>query len=102
MNNPTIELKAKMYVYDLHNAALENGFKTDEGWECSMANAEEKTLLERRYYPTISAKVLPELLNELFHLVQSKLKQNFEQAHTGRPDGSLQYLIAYNPKRVRP
>lgn len=105
MINETIELKAKIYVYDLNNCAVENGFKTDEGWEFSMATDAEKLVLEKRYFPTISAKVMPEFLSELFHLVKSKLahaKYNKENAGAHNPTGStLQYLVAYSPGRLR-
>lgn len=105
MINEAIEKKAKIYVYDLNNCARENGFKADETWEFSMATDVEKTALEKKYFPTISAKVLPELLTELFHLVKAKLihaKYNGERGGTQNTTGSnLQYLIAYNPNRLR-
>ena len=105
MTNEKIELKAKLYVYDLNNCAVENGFKPDEAWEFSMATDAEKIALEKKYFPTISAKVLPEFLSEMFHLVKSKLlhaKYNKESANAHNPAGStLQYLIAYNPARLR-
>ncbi len=105
MINETIEQKAKLYVYDLNNCAIENGFKNEEAWEFSMATDQEKIALEKKYFPTISAKVLPEFLSELFHLVKSKLthaKYSKESSHAHNPAGSaLQYLIAYNPGRLR-
>ena len=105
MSNETIEQKAKMYVYDLNNCATENGFKADETWEFSLATDLEKVAIEKKYFPTISAKVLPEFLSELFHQVKSKLihvKYNAERAgqHNVTESG-LQYLIAYNPGRLR-
>jgi hypothetical protein len=105
MINDKIEMKAKLYVYDLNNCAVENGFKPDEAWEFSMATDEEKTAIEKKYFPTISAKVMPEFLSEMFHLVKSKLvnaKYNKEHSAAHNPAGSsLQYLIAYNPGRLR-
>jgi hypothetical protein len=105
MINETIEREAMMYVYDLNNCASENGFKTDEAWEFSLATDQEKVELEKKYFPTISTKVLPEFLSELFHQVKAKLvhaKYNGERAgqHNVTESG-LQYLIAYNPARLR-
>jgi len=103
----TVEQHARMYVYDLNNSAKENGFKADEGWELSLANNEEKLALEKRYYPTIVAKVLPEILLELLRQVKSKLVQaKFDVSrkfdNDNESDGkNLQYLVAYNPKRQR-
>jgi hypothetical protein len=108
MSNQTVEFQAKMYVYDLNNCAKEFGFKPDENWELSLASASEASDLEKRYYPTIITKVLPEILGELMRTVKIKLieaKAGFERKFdsgdnsTGR---DLQYLVAFNPKRVRP
>ena len=105
MTNEKMEREAKMYVYDLNNSAKENGFKADETWEFSLATDAEKHLLERKYFPTISAKVLPELLSELVNLVKSKLTHatyNIDRAGTHNiKESGLQYLIAYNPNRLR-
>jgi len=105
MINESIELKAKIYVYDLNNCAIENGFKPDETWEFSMATDVEKIAFEKKYFPIITAKVLPEFLSEMYHLVKSKLmhaKYSHEKTSEHNPAGSpLQYLIAYNPGRLR-
>ena len=105
MTKETMEREAKMYVYDLNNCARENGFKAEETWEFSLATDIEKTVLEKKYFPTISAKVMPEFLSELVNLVKSKLKHtsyNIERAGTHNvKESGLQYLIAYNPGRLR-
>lgn len=66
MVNQTVELQAKIYVYDLNNCANEYGFKDDEGWELSLANDAEKSEIEKniirpslpgsypRFYPNCS------------------------------------------------
>jgi len=104
MNNKTTEHQAKVYVYDLNNSASEFGFKPGEGWELRQVSDIEKKDLEKRYYPTVSVKVLPEILSELFKLV----KERAEQLRTGfihsidnnnPPDQNLQYLVAYNLNR---
>lgn len=106
MKNETVEYQAMAYVYDLNNCAIEYGFKTDEGWELNLATALEKTVLEKKYYPTVTVKALPETLLELVRLVKNKLtaakydmERKFDTADIN--DVSLQYLIAFNPKRTR-
>ncbi len=108
MSNQTVEFQAKMYVYDLNNCAKEFGFKPDENWELSLASASEASDLEKRYYPTIITKVLPEILGELMRVVKVKLieaKAGFERKFDNGDNSAgrdLQYLVAFNPKRVRP
>src|SRR5476651_2280664 len=107
MANQGVEMQAKMYVYDLNNCAREFGFKPDEGWELNVATSDEKTAIERRYYPTIATKVLPEILSELFGVVKDKLVQVKSDIRNTLDTGGksnnaeLQYLVAFNPKRVR-
>jgi hypothetical protein len=107
MSNQTVEFQAKMYVYDLNNCAKEFGFKPDENWELSLASATEARDLEKRYFPTITTKVLPEILAELMRVVKTKLieaKAGFERKFDNgvtAADGELQYLVAFNPKRTR-
>jgi len=101
----TIAQEARMYVFDLDNCAKEFGFKADEGWELSLASFEGKRELEKQYYPTISTKGLPEILSPLFNLVKEKLIQVksgiVNSLDTTKADNvQLQYLVAYNPKRV--
>jgi len=102
----SIEFQAKEYVYDLNNCASEYGFKDDEGWELSLATDIEKLAIEKKYYPTVSAKVLPETLLELFRLVKDKLiaaKSDMERKldATSGTNINFQYLVAFNPKRPR-
>jgi hypothetical protein len=108
MSHQSVEFQAKMYVYDLNNCAKEFGFKPDENWELSLASASEASDIAKKYHPTITTKVLPEILGELMRVVKIKLieaKAGFERKFdsgdnaTGR---DLQYLVAFNPKRVRP
>ena len=106
MENQTAEYQAKLYVYDLNNCAREFGFKDDEGWQLSLATGEAKTALYKRYYPVVSAKVVPEMLAELFTLVKSRLEQASANIQNKLdPENlstlDLQYLVAFNPKRLR-
>ncbi|GAB2979858.1 hypothetical protein GCM10027049_14010 [Mucilaginibacter puniceus] len=104
MKNETIEYKAMTYVYDLNNCAIEYGFKGDEGWELSLVTALEKTALEKKYYPTVTVKALPETLLKLVRLVKNKLidaKYDIERKFDTADNVSMQYLVAFNPKRAR-
>jgi hypothetical protein len=106
MNNQNIEYQAREYLFDLNNAARENGFKADEQWKVSLATAEEKTAIEKNYYPTISTKVVPEVLSEMFRIVKATLSQALDNLENSMDAGSLekqqlQYVVAYNPNRVR-
>jgi hypothetical protein len=103
----SLEYQAKEYVYDLNNCASEYGFKDDEGWELSLATDVEKLAIEKKYYPTVSAKVLPETLLELFRIVKGKLiaaRSDMERKLDATATGTnitFQYLVAFNPKRPR-
>jgi hypothetical protein len=108
MTTETIEFQAKVYVYDLNNCARENGFKPDETWQLSLATNDEKKAIEKKYHPTMSTKVLPEFLGELFGLVKEKMiqaKSEMEKKFDGdtlfNKTNEHQYLIAFNPKRER-
>ncbi|MDB5029853.1 hypothetical protein [Mucilaginibacter sp.] len=106
MNNQTIEYQAKEYLFDLNNIANENGFKSEEGWELSMATADEKKAIEKKYYPTVSTSVLPEIVAAFLTLVKTKLatvKAKFHNAteHDAARNKQLQFLVAYNPNRLR-
>lgn len=106
MSDQTIESQAKIYVYDLHNCAREFGFKTDEQWEVNMVTSQEKADLENRYLPTLSAKILPEMLAGMLSTVKFKLNQQLAAVEKALDvslvrQQHLQYLVAYNPKRPR-
>jgi hypothetical protein len=105
MNNQTAQYKATEYIYDLGNAALENGFKADEHWEVHMSTAAEKKAIEKQYYPTVASIIIPELLASTFRLVKEQLKQAIKQQAAPADRFSVQpvyqYLVAYNPSRLR-
>jgi len=106
MANQIAEFQAKVYVYDLNNCAREFGFKEDEGWELSLATPDERKALEKKYYPIVITKVLPEVLVELFGLVRNKLVQATSNIQNkldtnNQADSNMQYLVAFNPKRYR-
>ncbi|TWJ00923.1 hypothetical protein JN11_02186 [Mucilaginibacter frigoritolerans] len=105
VKNKTVAHQAMVYVYDLNNCASEFGFKADDGWELQVASEGKKKELEKQYYPTVSVKVLPEVLLEFFKLVKERLAQIKSGAgnsgdHSNSVDKDLQYLVAYNPKML--
>jgi hypothetical protein len=98
--------KAAEYVYDLANAAAENGFKPGEHWEVQMATAAEKKALEKQYHPTVTTKMLPELINTAFSLVKAQLNQVIKLQAPTAPDRfaaqpEYEYLLAFNTNRIR-
>ena len=106
MKDQTVEYQAKVYVYDLNNCANEFGFKAEDNWEISMASSSDKANLEKKYFPTLSARVLPEILAELMSAVEFKLSQRLEVIVQCTDTKSilqedLQYLFAYSPNRLR-
>ena len=105
MTNPTVELQAKMYVFDLGNCAKEFWFKDTEDWDLCLASSEQKLELERKYYPTISKRGLPEALIQLHSLVKTRLlKVNPHFLKTGPSEemsAAPEFLIAFNRDRRR-
>jgi len=106
MANETVQMQARMYVYDLNNTAKEFGFKPDEGWELNVTTQDEKIVLEKRYHPILSAKVQSEVSSELFGLVKNGLSQGAANIPNNieagiRNNNEQQYLVAFNPKRGR-
>jgi hypothetical protein len=106
MQDQTIEYEAKIYVYDLHNCAREFGFRADEKWEVNMVTEHEKAELIGKYFPTLSVKVLPEMLTEMLNAVKSNLSQQLAGIEKALDTSVIrqhhfQYLVAYNPIRLR-
>ena len=105
MSEQSIETQTKMYLYDLLNLAKEHGFKADDNWEFSMASNAERLKIQRNYFPTNAAKMGPEVLLQVLNLVKSRLKQSYTSddqidKRTIIAD-ELDYLVAFNPKRLR-
>ena len=103
MSNQTVEVQARIYVYDLENCAREFGFRADESWEVGMVNNQQKADIEKKYFPTLSTKVLPEMLTEMLGSGRFKLSKGMEKAvDTGTiRQQHFQYLVAYSPNRLR-
>jgi len=105
MENQTIEFQAKMYAFALNSATKEHGFKKDENWKLTIANAQEKAEIEQKYYPTVSTQIEAAFLTKLSEMV--KVVLNRTPAFAAEPINDLgikhdnsEYIIAYNPIRV--
>ena len=106
MSHNTAESQAKMYLYDIHNCARENGFKAEDKWQVCLASDDEKITIVNKYNPTISVKMAPAILSEVFDLVKEKLQQaksEVEQAYTKESIrvNQLHHLIAFSEKKMR-
>ena len=103
MSDQTIEFQAKIYIYDLNNCAREFGFKAEENWDVSMVTSQQKADIEKKYFPTLSAKILPEMLAEMLGSVKFKLSQGIEKVldTAAIRQQHLQYLVAFSPNRLR-
>ncbi len=102
----SIEFQEAEYIYELENCAKEHGFKTDEGWQISLASDDEKFIIEKGYHPTLSAKAQPPILLELLGLVKDKLSIPKSQLETTLDERMLtasrtRHIIAFNIKRPR-
>lgn len=102
----TARYKANEFIYDLGNAALENGFKADETWEIQIATDAEKRALEKNYRPIVVTSVPAELLSATFTLVKEQLNQTIKTQIVDPRDRfekepNYEYLVAYNANRVR-
>jgi hypothetical protein len=106
MKDQTSTYQAQLFLYDLGNSAKEHWFKTDEAWEVSLVTALDKSAIEKKYYPVVSAEYPPELSAEMLRIVKTSLKQERSATEILLDTKTvqlnhLQYLIAYNPKRRR-
>jgi hypothetical protein len=106
MAHRTADYQAKMYLYDLHNTARENGFKVDDTWEISLVNEEEKTAIVNKHIHTIAVKIDPAIMLETFTLVKDGLnlqKTEAEEAYTANTikTNGLKYLMAFSAKKLR-
>jgi hypothetical protein len=106
IDKQTIESQTRMYMFDLLNTAKEYGFKGEDNWELSMVTNTERIKIQKDYFPTVAAKIVPEILLQVLHTIKARLNQ---QAYKGeqKPDErtalneDLNYLVAFNPKRPR-
>jgi hypothetical protein len=106
MKEQSIESETRMYLYDLNNTAKEFGFKGEDRWELTMVTDTERKKIQKDYYPTIAAKIIPEFLLQVFNLTKERLNQSFsktneETANRNVAISELNYIVAFNPKRPR-
>lgn len=101
----TIEQQIRIYLYDLANTALEHGFK-DDAWQLSLVSDEERSTIQRQFYPAIVTRMFPEMILQVFHSIKENLNQSLNKEEQSLDVASvlkadLRYLVAYNPKRLR-
>lgn len=106
MNEKNVENETRLYLFDLMNTAKEHGFKTDDVWAFSVATDAERVKLQRAYHPTISTKLLPEIMLQVYHSIKGRLNQPFsaDEEQLDKRNllaGDMNFLVAYNPKRPR-
>ncbi|MDB4922007.1 hypothetical protein [Mucilaginibacter sp.] len=106
MENPTIEKQTRMYLFDLMNTALENGFKADDSWELILGTEAQKARIQKDYYPAVATKVFPEIVLPVFYTIKSRLNLALNKEEQSRDvkailKDKLNYVIAFNPKRQR-
>ena len=96
---------AREYVYDLGNAANENGFKDTDAWQLSLVSGSEKKTLEKSYQPTVVIALLPDVIKVF--ITEVKAAMNRADAAFNRignldlKSSEMQFLVAYNNKRAR-
>lgn len=104
MGTKSAEVQARDFVYELNNCASEYGFGKEELWEINLVSEKEKEKLEKKYYPTISTLIAPEIIPVMEELVKSKLTQianatlPVAEKHIAIK-GISQYLVAYSTLR---
>ncbi len=105
MDKDKIALQAKIYLYHLNNSTKENGLKIGESWKIKQVTDAGRLAIEHDYYPTVSTKVLPKLIEEFSDHVLFLLGTS----HTNIPvkertielNKDAEYLIAYSIERPR-
>jgi hypothetical protein len=70
----TAEQQVRSYLCDLVNCARAFGLNMDEYWKVRLASDIEKGN-RKKYFPTISLQGLPDILEELLHLIKKKLSR---------------------------
>ena len=103
MQNESIALQAKVFLYHLNNANNENGFRATESCKFSQANEEGKAAIEHDFFPTVSCHVDPKKIHDFTASVLSQLKEqpkvNVTDLNVSIQTGS-EYFIAFSPNRV--
>lgn len=104
MDNQVLESQAKKYANELNTFAYEYGFTSEESWCLVPTNEAKKIEIEKKFYPTLSIPVQPELSGEFRNMVLSKIKHIKNDGQEETPvavSGSKNalYLTAYNSNR---
>ena len=101
--NTKLMQDAKVYLYHLNNATIENGLRKDECWKLTMANEAGKKEIEHDYYPTVCAEVKKTALQDFSAQVLAGISSNYPKIVV--PDEVIEtqtdatYFIAHSPQR---
>ncbi|MBS7564262.1 hypothetical protein KHS38_07580 [Mucilaginibacter sp. Bleaf8] len=106
MKEQTIENETRLYLFDLMNAANENGFKPEDNWELDIVTEEDRHRIQRDYKPAVVLKPYAENLLQVFQSVKSKLNQPLNQEEQLLNSQTVlnygfKYIVAYNAKHQR-
>jgi len=105
MSEQNIIQSARDYVSNLLKAAGENGFKPAESWDLRLVDASAKRALQRNYYPTVAAGLIPAAVTQFIKEVKAAMaRSDASFTRVGNIDlktCELQFLVAYNAKRPR-
>ncbi len=98
------EVQARDFIYELNNCASEYGIAKEELWSISIANDKQKAVIEKKYYPVISALMTVDVAATMPGLIAAKLNQPIAGAEqniikTGAKTDN-QYLVAYIAQRT--
>lgn len=106
MIEQTIENETRMYLFELMNAANENGFKPDENWELNIVDEQNRQRLQKDYKPAVVLKPYAENLLQVFQALKAKLQLSLspeEQQLNSQTvlNYGLKYIVAYNTNYQR-
>ena len=105
MSEQSIIQNARDFVYDLENAANQNGFKDTDAWQLSLVSSSEKKTLEKNYQPTVVIGLLPAVITAFITEVKAAMNRaDAAFSRLGNLDlktTEMQFLVAYNNNRVK-
>lgn len=99
----TAEQQVRSYLCDLVNCARAFRLNMGEYWKVRLASDIEKGN-RKKYFPTILLQGLPDILEELLHLIKKKLSRPnslISVRSLNVTDLNTRHMIAYNSTRPR-
>lgn len=97
--------QVELFLFDLKNEAIEQGFKSGESWTLKLATGDEIIAFKKHHHLVISLKLQPYALLKVYQQVKSKLQQSL-----GKDDAALTvsdlardektHLVAYPDRNI--